>query len=833
MADPTLPAEPNDRIFPRNIEDEMKTSYIDYAMSVIVGRALPDVRDGLKPVHRRILFAMKEMGLTHRSAYKKSARVVGDVLGKFHPHGDISVYDAMVRMVQEFSLRYPLVDGQGNFGSIDGDSPAAMRYTEVRLGAIADEILGDIDKDTVDFGPNYDGSMVEPLILPAKLPNLLVNGSSGIAVGMATNIPPHNLTEVCDALSAFIENPDITTPDLLKIMKGPDFPTAGFIMGRQGIKDYFETGRGSITIRAKTEIEEMRGGRQAIIVNEIPFQVNKTTLIETMAELVRDKKIEDISDLRDESDRDGIRMVIEIKREGNAQIVLNQLFKHTQLETSFGVIMLALVNGRPKVLPVKQVLHHYIEYRREIVVRRTKYELARAEARAHILEGLKIALDHLDKIIKTIRESKDTDTARLRLIENFNLSRIQAQAILDMRLQQLTGLERKKIEDEYEELLKTIASLKGILADPRKVLEIIKSELAEIKEKYGDERRTKITSAAQEFEIEDLVVEEDVVVSLSHAGYVKRLPITAYRAQRRGGKGVTGMTTREEDFVEQLFITSTHSSLLLFTNKGRVYWTRVFEIPEASRTAKGKAIVNFVQLSAHDEKITAAIPVRTFEEEKGKETFLLMCTSKGTIKKTQLAEFANPRRGGIIAIKLDGDDGLISVKHTDGRSQIVMGTRDGVAIRFKEEEVRPIGRAGMGVRGIKLEGDDVVVGMEAVGAKDIFLTGTENGYGKRTEVSEYRLQSRGGKGVINMKTNERNGKVVGVVKANDGDEVMLMTSQGMSIRMPAKDISLIGRNVQGVRLLRQDADDKLAAIAPLAKEEEDPDAQQEDLPLKK
>ena len=832
MADTTLP-EPNDRIIPRNIEDEMKTSYIDYAMSVIVGRALPDVRDGLKPVHRRILYAMREMGLTHRSAYKKSARVVGEVLGKFHPHGDVAVYDSMVRMVQEFSLRYPLVDGQGNFGSIDGDPPAAMRYTEVRLDSVADELLGDIDKETVDFGPNYDGSETEPLILPAKLPNLLINGSAGIAVGMATNIPPHNLTEVCDALIAYIANPEITTADILKVMKGPDFPTYGFIMGRQGIKDYFETGRGSVVMRGKAEIEDIRGNRQAIIVREIPYQVNKNTLVETIAGLVRDKKIEDISDLRDESDREGIRIVIEIKREGNAQIVLNQLYKHTSLETSFGVIMLALVDGKPKVLPMRDILRHYIDYRRNVVMRRTRYELARAEARAHILEGLKIALDHLDQIIKTIRESKDTDTARQRLMENFKLSRIQAQAILDMRLQQLTGLERKKIEDEYEELLKTIARLKGILADPRKVLDIIETELKELKEKFGDERRTKITGAAQELDIEDLVVEEDVVVTISHAGYVKRLPVTAYRAQRRGGKGVTGMTTREEDFVEELFITNTHAYLLLFTNKGRVYWTRVFEIPEAGRAAKGKAIVNFVQLSAHDEKITASIPVRGFDGEGGKDTYLFMCTSQGTVKKTPLSEFANPRRGGIIAIKLDENDSLISVKHTDGKSQVILATREGLAIRFEEEEVRPIGRAGMGVRGIKLEKDDLVVGMEAVGSKDVLLAATENGYGKRTEVEEYRLQSRGGHGVINIKTTDRNGRVVGLIKANDGDEVMLMTSKGMSIRMPAKEISVIGRNAQGVRLLRQDQDDKLAAITPLAKEEEGGDDKQEELPLKK
>lgn len=832
MADPTLPTEPNDRIIPRNIEDEMKTSYIDYAMSVIVGRALPDVRDGFKPVHRRILFAMKEMGLTHRSAYKKSARVVGDVLGKFHPHGDIAVYDAMVRMVQDFSLRYPLVDGQGNFGSIDGDPPAAMRYTEVRLGAIADEVLGDIDKETVNFGPNYDGSMTEPLVLPAKLPNLLVNGSSGIAVGMATNMPPHNLSEVCDALDAFIENHEITNADLLKIIKGPDFPTSGFIMGRQGIKDYFDTGRGSITVRAKTEIEDIRGGRQAIIITEIPYQVNKTTLLETMADLVRDKKIEDISDIRDESDRDGIRVVIEIKREGNAQIVLNQLFKHTALESTFGVIMLALVNGRPKVLSMREMLHHYVEHRKDVVVRRTKYELARAEARAHILEGLKIALDHLDKVIKTIRESKDTDTARLRLIENFSLSRIQAQAILDMRLQQLTGLERKKIEDEYEELLKTIARLKGILADARKVLGIIQTELKELKEKYGDARRTKITGAAEELAIEDLIANEDVVVTFSHAGYVKRLPVTAYRAQRRGGKGVTGMTTREEDYVEQLFVTNTLAYLLLFTNKGRVYWTRVYEIPEAGRAAKGKSIANFIQLSSQDEKITAAIPVINFEAKDAQESFLFMCTSQGTVKKTPLSEFANPRRGGIIAIKLDEDDSLIGVKHTDGKSQVIIGTREGLAIRFEEEEVRPIGRAGMGVRGIKLEKEDAVVGMETVGAKDVILIGTEHGYGKRTEVAEYRLQSRGGHGVINIKTTDRNGRVVGLIKANDGDDVMLMTEKGMSIRLAAKEVSVIGRNAQGVRLVRQEEDDKLAAITPLAKEDED-DEKQEELPLKK
>ncbi len=828
---PTLPPEPSDRIIPRNIEDEMKSSYINYAMSVIVGRALPDVRDGFKPVHRRILFAMKEMGLTHRSAYKKSARVVGDVLGKFHPHGDVAVYDAMVRMVQDFSLRYTLVDGQGNFGSVDGDPPAAMRYTEVRLGAIADEVLGDIDKETVAYGPNYDGSMTEPLVLPAKLPNLLVNGSAGIAVGMATNMPPHNLSEVCNGIAAYIENPEITTAELLKIIKGPDFPTAGFLMGRQGIKDYFETGRGSVVIRAKTEIEDIRGGRQAIIINEIPYQVNKTSLIESIANLVRDKRVDDISDIRDESDRDGIRVVIEIKREGNAQIVLNQLFKHTALQTSFGVIMLALVSGKPKVLSMREMIHWYVEHRKEVVVRRTKYELARAEARAHILEGLKIALDHLDKIIKTIRESKDTDAARLRLMENFSLTRIQAQAILDMRLQQLTGLERKKIEDEYEELLKTIARLQGILADARKVLAIIQAELKELNEKYGDERRTKITAAAEEMEIEDLVAHEEVVVTFSHAGYVKRLPVTAYRAQRRGGKGVTGMTTREEDYVEQLFVTNTLAYLLLFTNKGRVYWTRVYEIPEAGRASKGKSIANFIQLSEQGEKITAAIPVDSFEPKDNKEDFLFMGTMHGTVKKTPLTEFANPRRGGIIAIRLDEGDSLIGVKHTDGKSQIIIGTREGLAIRFKEEDVRPIGRAGMGVRGIKLGKSDRVVGMEAVGAKDTILIATEHGFGKRTDIDEYRLQSRGGHGVINIKTTDRNGPVVGLIKANDGDDVMLMTEKGMSIRLAAKEVSIIGRNAQGVRLVRQEQEDKLAAITPLATEDEED--KQEELPLKK
>ncbi|MCX5782291.1 MAG: DNA gyrase subunit A [Elusimicrobia bacterium] len=814
-AESEKPANPN--IIPRNIEDEMKTSYIDYAMSVIVGRALPDVRDGLKPVHRRILFAMKEMGLRHSSSYKKSARVVGDVLGKYHPHGDTAVYDSMVRMVQDFSLRYPLLDGQGNFGSVDGDSPAAMRYTEVRMDSISDDVLADIDKETVDFVPNYDGSMVEPVVLPSKVPNLLVNGSSGIAVGMATNIPTHNLTEIADAAIAVIDNPEIQISELLKIVKGPDFPTGGIIHGRKGIRSYMETGRGSVMIRAKVEIEETKGNKETIIIRERPYQVNKAQLIMNMADLVRDKKLDGISDLRDESDRDGMRVVIEVKRDSNAQIVLNQLFNHTQMQSSFGVIMLALVGNKPRVLNIKEMLDFFIGHRKEVVVRRARFELAKAEARAHILEGLKIALENLDAIVKTIRESKDTDTARINLITKFKLSKNQAQAILDMKLQQLTGLERKKIEDEYLELIKTIEKLKSILASPKEVLGIIKDEILEIKEKYGDARRTKIAAEAEDLEMEDLIQEEDVAVTLSHAGYIKRIPVTTYRAQRRGGKGVTGMTTREEDFVESLFVTSTHSYMLFFTTKGRIYWTRVYEIPEGGRASKGKAIVNLLQLSSPEESITAAIPIRSFEEEKA--TNLMMCTKDGTVKKIALEEFANPRKGGIIAIGLDPGDVLIEVKHLDDNPEIVMATKGGIAIRFDQKDVRPIGRSGKGVRGIRLEKGDEVIGMEVLKPEDVFLTATVTGYGKRTEVGKYRLQSRGGHGVINMKTNERNGNVIGIKKANDGDEIMLMTEKGITIRLPVKDVSIIGRNVQGVRLVRLDEGDKLAAIATVVKEE--------------
>lgn len=807
------------RIIPRNIEDEMKDSYIDYSMSVIVGRALPDVRDGLKPVHRRILYTMDEMGLAHNKSYKKSARVVGDVLGKYHPHGDSAVYDALVRMVQDFSLRYPLIDGQGNFGSIDGDPPAAMRYTEVKMDRITSEMLEDIDKNTVDYMPNYDGSLKEPLVLPAALPNLLLNGSSGIAVGMATNIPPHNLAEIVDAIFACMDNKDIEFPELMKIIKGPDFPTAGTICGTKGIKDYFTTGRGSVKIRAKTQIEDIKANRQAIIVRELPYQVNKATLLSTIAGLVRDKKIEDISDLRDESNRKGIRVVIEIKRDGNAQVVLNQLYKHTQMSISFGVILLALVENKPKVLNIKEIIFHFIDHRCEIVRRRTQFDLNKAEDRAHIVEGLKIAVENMDRIVKIIRESKDSDEAKKGLIKEFSLSSKQVQAILDMRLHQLTGLERQKLQKEYLELIKTMERLRSILADPKKVMNVVKEELLKLKEKYGDKRRTDIVGEIQDMNIEDLISEEDVVVTLSHAGYVKRLPVTTYKSQRRGGRGVTGMTTRDEDFIEHLFICTTHSYLLVFTDRGRMYWLKVYAIPEGGRTSKGKAVVNLVQLSQSNEKITAAISVKSFEGLKG--NYLLMITANGTIKKTELDNFSNPRRGGIIAIGLDEKDTLIDVKLTNGKQEVIIATKEGLAIRFKEEDVRSIGRSGQGVRGIRLENNDEVVGMAIIRQGESLFTVTENGFGKRSEVDLYRRQSRGGKGVINMRTTERNGKVVGIRRVKDEDDVVLMTMQGIVIRQPVKGISQIGRNTQGVRLVKLEPSDKLAAMAYIINEDKE------------
>jgi DNA gyrase subunit A len=812
-------------IVPKNIEDEMKTSYIDYAMSVIVGRALPDVRDGLKPVHRRILYAMKEMGLKHNTAYKKSARVVGDVLGKYHPHGDSAVYGAVVRMAQDFSLRYPMIDGQGNFGSIDGDFAAAMRYTEVRMDKITDEMLADLDKNTVDFIPNYDGSLKEPLILPTKLPSLLINGSSGIAVGMATNIPTHNLSEICDALIALIDDPELPVTEIFKFVKGPDFPTGAIILGKGGIKEYMEKGRGSVRIRAKAEVEELKGSREAIVVKEIPYQVNKTNLITSIADLVKDKRIDGISDLRDESDREGIRIVIEIKRDANAQVVLNRLYKHTQMQTSFGVIMLALVNNRPKVMNIKEVLIHHIDHRKVVVVRRTQFDLKKAESRAHILEGLKIAIDNIDAIVKIMKESHDEESARTSLMSKFRLTKVQSEAILEMKIRQLTGLKRKEVEEEYLEKIKLIEKLCSILADPKKILAIIKQEIVEIKDEYGDKRQTQIHSAEADFNIEDLIQEEDVAVTMSHSGYIKRIPLDTYKAQHRGGRGITAMNTKEEDFVENLFITNSHSYMLFFTTRGRLYWTRVYEIPEGVRTSKGKAIVNLLQLQGTEEKITAAIPIRSFKSRDIKEEYLFMCTRKGTIKKIALEEFKNPRKGGIIAIKLEDGDILTQVKAIEKNPEVIIATKKGIAIRFKESDVRAIGRNGMGVKGISLEKDDEVIGMEVLAPEDIFLSVSENGYGKRTEVGKYRLQKRAGHGVINMQATERNGNVIGIRKANANKEVMIITKDGITIRLRVNAISVIGRNTQGVRLVKLGQGDKVVALASVVKEENEQESQ--------
>lgn len=802
-------------VVPRNIKDEMKSSYIDYAMSVIVGRALPDVRDGLKPVHRRILYAMKEMGLKHNSAYKKSARIVGDVLGKYHPHGDVAVYSAIVRMVQDFSLRYPMIDGQGNFGSIDGDFAAAMRYTEVRMDAITDEMLVDLDKNTVDFIPNYDGSLKEPIILPTKLPSLLINGSAGIAVGMATNIPTHNIDEVSDALIALIDDEKLSISQIAKYIKGPDFPTGAIILGKSGITDYMEKGRGSVKTRAKVFVEKIKGdSREAIIVNEIPYQINKANLISSIADLVKDKKIDGISDLRDESDRDGIRIVIEVKRGANAQVILNHLYKHTQMQSSFGVIMLALVNNRPKIMNIKEILTHHIEHRKVVITRRTEFDLQKAENRLHILEGLKIAIDNIDEIIKCIKESSDENIARLNLMSKFLLTRIQAESILEMKIRQLTGLKRKEIEDERLEVKELIEELRSILADSRKILTIIKNEIVDIKKKYGDKRRTQIeTEEEVDFNIEDLIQEEEVAVTMSHSGYIKRIPLDTYKAQHRGGRGITGMNTKEEDFVENLFITSSHSYMLFFTTRGRLYWNKVYEIPEGSRTSKGKAIVNFLKLQGTEEKITAAIPIKSFDSSYVKDEYLLMCTKKGIIKKIALHKFANPRKGGIIAIRLREGDILKEVKAIEKKTEVVIATKKGMAIKFKESDIRTIGRSSIGVKGISLKNDDEVIGMEVFSPKDVFLSVSENGYGKRTDVGKYRLQNRGGYGVINIQTTERNGNVVGIKKTNDSEEIIIVTQKGITIRLRAKNISVIGRNTQGVRLVRLDDDDKVARVA--------------------
>jgi len=806
-------------IISRDLGAEMKSSYIDYSMSVIVGRALPDVRDGLKPVHRRILYAMHAEGLASNKKYSKCAGVVGEVLKKYHPHGDSAVYDALVRMVQNFSLLHPLVDGQGNFGSVDGDPAAAYRYTECRLSKIAEEVLADIDQDTVDFTPNFDGTTTEPTAMPSRIPNLLINGSSGIAVGMATNIPPHNLAETCEAAITLIKDPKIDNKELMKIMKGPDFPTGGIVRGKTGIRDYFETGRGSIRTQAKTEIEDIKGNRQAIIVTELPYQVNKATLLETIADLVRDKKIPDISDIRDESDRKGMRVVIEIKRDGNANVVLNQLFKHTTMETTFGVILLSLVDGRPRVLPVREMLGHYIQHRRVVVVRRTKYQLRKALDRAHILEGFLIALKNLDRVIKIIRGAKDTEEARIKLMTEFDLSKVQAQAILDMRLHQLTKLSVNELQEEYDALMKRVAELKAILADVKKVMVIVSKELEQVKEQFAKARQTQITTEAAEMTLEDLITKEEVVISLSNGGYVKRLPVSTYQAQGRGGKGITGADVKEEDFIEHFFITDTHATLLLFTSRGRVYALKVYEIPEGNRTSRGKALVNLLALP-NEEKITSVIAIRSFEEARGKETFLMMCTRNGTVKKTPLTDFEHIRRSGIAAITLDEGDVLVEVQHTTGKDEVLIGTKDGIAIRFPESDVRSMGRGAAGVRGIRLEKGDQVVGMEAfpAHAKRTLLTVCEFGFGKRTELSEYRDQHRGGGGIITIKATERNGAVVGIKLATDDDDLMVMTEQGMTVRLRCRDIKAISRNTQGVRLVRLQQGDKVARIAPIAVE---------------
>lgn len=832
-----------------NIEDEMKRSYMDYAMSVIVGRALPDVRDGLKPVHRRCLYAMHDMGNDYNKPYKKSARVVGDVIGKYHPHGDTAVYDTIVRMAQDFSLRYLLVDGQGNFGSVDGDSPAAMRYTEIRMKQLTHELLADLEKETVPFTPNYDESLQEPAVLPAKFPNLLVNGSAGIAVGMATNIPPHNLSEVVDAIIALIHNPALSFEELLELVPGPDFPTGGTIYGRQGIIDAYATGRGIIQVRAKAHVENSKKhDRQSIVVTEIPYQVNKARLITSIAELVKEKKIEGIADLRDESDRDGMRIVIDLKKDENAEVLLNQLYKHTQMQTSFGINMLAIVHNRPKVLTLVEMMQCFVEHRREVVTKRTLFELKKAEARAHILEGLKIALDWLDAVIELIRASKTPPEAKQGLMEgkfaddewlakldlprpagyegSVQLSELQAQAILEMRLQRLTGLERDKILQEYDEILKLIARLKEILASDAEILKIIVGELTEIKERFGDKRRTEIVNQTADISLEDTIEDAEMVVTVSHGGYIKRSAVELYRAQRRGGKGKTGMKTRDEDFVEQLFIASTKDYLLFFSDMGRVYRIKVYEIPEGSRTTKGKAVVNLVNVQ-EGEKITAILPVKDLNRE---DLFLLMSTKGGVVKKTPLVEYINIRTTGINAVNLDEGDKLISVALTDGQKDVFLASRQGKAIRFSEEDARPMGRVTRGVRGMNLEAGDEVIGMEVIdptASGSTIFTVTENGYGKRTDLDEYRGQSRGGKGLITIKTTTRNGLVVGVMQVADENQLMVITDQGKILRVPVSGFSVIGRNTQGVRVMVTEEQEKIVAVAKLAERDDEDEAELE------
>jgi DNA gyrase subunit A len=798
---------------PVNIEEEMKVSYLDYAMSVIIGRALPEVRDGLKPVQRRILYAMFREGLLPGKKYSKSAGVVGEVLKKYHPHGDSAVYDAMVRLAQDFNMRYPLVDGQGNYGSIDGDPAAAYRYTEARLAKIAEELLADIDKETVDFIPNFDETTEEPMVLPSRIPNLIVNGSAGIAVGMATNIPPHNLGEIVDGLVLLLKDPDVSVDALTAAIKGPDFPTGGIIHGTTGIRDAYENGRGLVKVRARARIEREHRGGENIIITELPYQVNKARLIEKMAELVREKKIEGISDIRDESDRDGIRVVLELKRGEMAEVVLNNLYKHTQMETTFGIIMLAIVGGKPEVLKLKAVLKHFLSHRKDVVLRRTRYELRKAEERAHILEGLKIALDHLDEIIALIRASRSPEEARQGLMSAYPLSEIQAQAILDMKLQRLTGLERDKIIGEYKDTLKEIERLKAILGSEALVSKIIRDELLEIKSKYADERRTEISEETKEITIEDLITEEEMVITLSHQGYIKRNPLSAYRSQRRGGKGLMGMETKEEDFVEQLFIGSTHDYMLFFSNLGRLYWLKIYQIPEAGRAAKGKALINLLSLS-EGERITTALPVRDF-----KEGYLVVFTKDGTVKKTLLEEYSNPRGKGIIAVTLEDGDELITVRKTDGKSDFIIGTREGLSIRFNEEDVRPMGRSAKGVIGVRLQKGDEVVSAEVVEVNTALLTVTEKGIGKRTKLDEYPVQGRGGKGVISIKLTEKGGKAVGLMQVRDEDEVVMIANTGKLIRTIAGNISIHGRNTQGVKLMDLEQEDRIVSIGRVAEKD--------------
>ena len=809
---------------PVNIEDEMKRSYMDYAMSVIIGRALPDVRDGLKPAHRRVLFGMRSMGLASNRAYRKCAKIVGEVMGNYHPHGDASIYDTLVRMAQDFNMRYPLVDGQGNFGSIDGDPPAAMRYTEARPEPAAEAMMADLDKETVDYVPNYDETTEEPTVLPTTFPNLLVNGSAGIAVGMATNIPPHNMREVIDGVIAAIDgrgdSKEAKFRALLKAIPGPDFPSGGFIVGYQGIFSAYKTGRGALTLRARATVEDnKKGDKQSIVVTEIPYQVNKARLLEKIAELVREKTIEGVSDLRDESDRDGMRIVIELRRGEVPEVVLNNLYKHTQLQTTFGIIMLAIVGGRPRVLPLLEIIEHFIEFRREVVRRRTEFELRKAEARAHILEGLKIALDHLDEIIKLIRGSKNPPEARDGLMTQFRLSQVQAQAILDMQLQRLTGLERQKIVDELAELLKTIERLRAILSSDELLMQVVVGELKAVRERFADERRSEITEESGELRIEDLIADEDMAITVTNTGYIKRTPISTYRMQRRGGKGRIGMRTREEDFVSHLFVASTHAYIMIFSDRGRAYWLKVHEIPDVGPGGKGKAIANLVSME-EGEKIAALLAVREWPEAEGQQ-FVVMGTRKGVIKKTDLSSFSNPRAGGIIAMGVEQGDSVIAVEQSRGSDQIFLGTRDGMALRFEETDVRPMGRTAYGVRGISLRDDDEVVAMDVVQEGGTMLTVTQNGYGKRTGLDEYRIQSRGGIGIINIQTSDRNGKVVGIAFVHDDDELMLISQQGKILRMVSRGVRAIGRATQGVRLIGVDEGDQVVSLAKLAEREEE------------